>query len=203
MKKMIMILMMVFTMVTGLFAYEPKKECATIKGNKVYYEETYDVHKTWTKTRMWSYKIKSGKFIYYKSATFDYMWCELCNLRESYDLNLYIASFKDEKCSTCAFIEEYKSAYENNELSEEEMKQYEALVAIHGSANDLTSSVEGKSTHAETATKSYYEVCANGDKEKAIFEIPFVTEENWKTITKEELLDKILAFIEEVKAEAK
>ena len=38
---------------------------------------------------------------------------------------------------------------------------------------------------------------------KAVNKMPFVTEENWYTITKEELLDKIRTFVEEVKAENK
>lgn len=202
MKKIIMVMMMVL-MMAGLFAYEPKVECAKVKGDRIYYEETYESSYRNTKTRHWSYKIKSNKFIWYYCASFDDMWSTLCGYRESYNLSLKVASFKDETCSTCAFIEEYKSAYENNELNEEEMKQYEALVALHGSANELASSVEGKSTHAATATKSYYEVCANGEKKHAINEILFVTEENFLTITKEEMLAKIYAFIEEVKAENK
>ena len=42
MKKIMMVLMMVFAMITGLFAYEPKKECTKVKrnGDVVYYEKT-------------------------------------------------------------------------------------------------------------------------------------------------------------------
>ena len=202
-KKMMMVLMMAFTMMTGVFAYVPKKECVTVKGNKIRYEETYVDGGIFKKTRMWTYKIKSGKFIYLKSGTFDSMWDRLCSLREDYDINLKVASFKDETCSTCAFLEKYKSAYENGELNETEMKQYESMVNLHGAANNLKGAIEGKPAHAKTATKSYYETCANNQKMKAINEIPFVTEENWYTITREELLDKIRAFNEEVKAENK
>lgn len=199
MKKMIMVLMMVFTMIAGLFAYEPKKECVTVKGNKVRYEETYKGFVS-TKTRMWTYKIKSGKFIWSKSGTFDFMWSSLLQNRERHDIYLNAAKYKDETCSTCAFIEKYKSAYENGELNETEMKQYESIVNLHIAANNLKGAIEGKPAHAKTNTKSYYEVCANDEKMKAINEIPFVTEENWYTITRGELLDKIHAFIEEVKA---
>lgn len=193
-----MILMMVFTTMIGLFAYEPKKECVTVKGNKVQYEETY-TYACFTKTRMWTYKIKSGKFIYLRSGTFDSMWSSLLQNRERYDIYLKAASFKDETCSTCAFLEKYKSAYENGELNETEMKQYESIVNLHGAANNLKGAIEGKPAHAKTGTRSYYEVCANGEKMKAINNMPFVTEENWYTITKEELLDKIHTFVEEVK----
>ena len=202
MKKMMMVLMMAFTMMTGVFAYVPKKECVAVKGNKVRYEETYEGFVI-TKTRMWTYKIKSGKFIYQKSGTFDSMWSSLLTNRERYDINLKAASFKDETCSTCAFLEKYKSAYENGELNETEMKQYESMVNLHGAANNLKGAIEGKPGHAKTGTKSYYEVSANGEKMKAINEMTFVTEENWYTITKEELLSKIRTFVEEVKAENK
>ena len=202
MKKMFMILMMAFTMMAGLFAYEPKKECVTVKGNMIQYEETYDGFCS-RETRMWTYKIKSGKFIYLKSGTFDRMWSDLLQCRERHDIYLNASKYKDETCSTCAFLEKYKSAYENGELSETEMKQYESLVEAHLAANNLVSTIEGKPAHAKTNTKSYYEVCANDEKMKAINKMPFVTEENWYTITKEELLDKIRAFVEEVKAENK
>lgn len=196
-----MILMMVFGL-SAVFAYEPKKECTTVKGNKIQYEETYDGFCS-RKTRMWTYKIKSGKFIYLKSGTFDGMWSDLLQCRERRDIYLNAAKYKDETCSTCAFIEKYKSAYENGELNETEMKQYESIVNSHIAANNLKGAIEGKPAHAKTGTRSYYEVCANDEKMKAINNMPFVTEENWYTITKEELLDKIRAFVEEVKAENK
>ena len=203
MKKIMMVLVMAVTMMTWVFAYVPKKECVTVKGNKVRYEETYVDGGIFKKTRMWTYKIKSGKFIYQKSRTFDYMWDSLLTNRERYDIYLKAASFKDETCSTCAFLEKYKSAYENGELNETEMKQYESIVNLHGAANNLKGAIEGKPGHAKTDTKSYYEVSADGEKRKAINEMPFVTEENWYTITREELLGKIRAFVEEVKAEKK
>lgn len=201
MKKIVMV-MMAFTMMAGLFAYEPKKECVTVKGNKIRYEGTYKGF-VYTQTRLWSYKIKSSKFIYLKSGTFDSMWSDLLQCRERHDIYLKAASFRDETCSTCAFLEKYKSAYENGELNETEMKQYESIVNLHEAANNLKGAIEGKPAHAKTGTRSYYEVSANGEKMKAINKMPFVTEENWYTITKEELLDKIHAFVEEVKAENK
>ena len=193
---------MVFTMMAGLFAYEPKKECVTVKGNKIRYEGTYRSF-VGPHPCLWTYKIKSGKFIYLKSGTFDRMWSDLLQCRERHDIYLNVAKYRDETCSTCAFLEKYKSAYENGELNETEMKQYESIVNLHGAANNLKGTIEGKPAHAKTGTKSYYEVCANDEKMKAINKIPFVTEENWYTITREELLDKIHAFIEEVKSENK
>lgn len=200
--KKITLFIMTLMMAGSLFAYEPKKECVAIRGNKVQYEETYPGFCI-TKTRMWTYKVKSGKFIWFRSGTFDSMWDELLTNRERHDIYLKAASYRDETCSTCAFIEKYKSAYENGELNKTEMKQYESIVNAHQAANNIKSSIEGKPGHAKTGTKSYYESCANSEKMKAINTMPFVTEENWYTITKEELLNKISTFIEEVKAESK
>lgn len=193
-----MVLMMVFGL-SAVFAYEPKKECVTVKGNKIRYEETYKGF-THPETRMWTYKVKSSKFIYYSCSSFDDMWSNLLQCRERYDIYLKAASYKDETCSTCAFLEKYKSAYENGELNETEMKQYESMMNLHRATNNLKGAIEGKPAHAKTGTKSYSEVCANDEKMKAINNMPFVTEENWYTITREELLDKIHAFVEEVKA---
>ena len=195
-----MIMMMVFGL-SAVFAYEPNKECITVKRNKIRYEETYKGC-VYPQTRTWSYKIKSGKFIYLTSGTFDSMWSDLLQCREGHDIYLNAAKYKDETCSTCAFLEKYKSAYENGELNETEMKQYESIVEVHLATNNLSSVIEGKPVHVKTNTKSYYEVCADGEKMKAINKMPFVTEENWYTITKEELLDKIHDFVEEVKVEA-
>lgn len=186
-------MMTTLTMMAGLFAYEPKKENVTVKGNKVLYEETYK-YSVFTDTRRWTYKVKSGKFIYLKSGTFDSMWSDLLQCRERHDIYLNVAKYKDETCSTCAFLEKYKSAYENDELNETEMKQYESMLKLHLATNDVKGAIEGRPAHAKTATKSYYEVAANDEKMKAINEMPFVTEENWYTITREELLDKICAF---------
>lgn len=197
MKKIVSLVFLVMA-AASVFAYEPKSECISVKGNKVSYEESYDWHTVSTCTRMWSYNKKSGKFTYYRSGSFESMWTDLLSLRETYDLNLKVAETKDDTCSTCAFIEKYKSAYENNELNEAEMKQYESLVKLHGSANDLASSIEGKAAHAKTATKSYYETAARSAKEKAIEKIPFVTEENWKTITEAEWMESLQKFLSEL-----
>ena len=197
----ITLFLMTLMMAGSLFAYEPKKENVTVKGNTVQYYETYTKYCTFTDTRMWTYKVKSGKFIYFRSGTFDDMWSDLLHSRESYDICMKAASYKDETCSTCAFLEKYKSAYENGELNETEMKQYEAMVDLHQAGNNLKGAIEGKPAHAKTGTRSYYEVCANGEKSKCVNKMPFVTEENWYTITKEELLSKIRTFVEEVRAE--
>ena len=39
MKKMVMILMMVFTMMAGLFAYEPSRDCFKVSDDMIYYRE--------------------------------------------------------------------------------------------------------------------------------------------------------------------
>ena len=196
MKKMFMIFM-AFTMMTGLFAYEPKKDNVTVKRDKVLYEEAYVVGGTFTKTRKWTYNTKSCKFTYFTAATFEDMWNALLAHRERYDIYLNTAKYKDDTCSTCAFIEKYKSAYENGLLNDIEMKQYEDIVNLHKSSSELKSTIEGKPAHAKTATKSYYETCANDEKRNAVNRIPFVTEENWLTLTKEEWNEMLINFCEE------
>ena len=109
--KKIALFVLVTVMAGSLFAYEPKLECVTVKGNKIRYEETYKGF-VYTQTRRWAYKIKSGKFIYLRSGTFDSMWSDLLQCRERHDIHLNVAKYKDETCSTCAFLEKYKSAYE-------------------------------------------------------------------------------------------
>lgn len=204
MKKILTVLMMVVMMAGSLFAYEPKVECATVdkRGNIKYFETYYESCINPNESRYFTIK-KNGKFIYFRSGTFESMWDDLERARDGHFLSLHIAKYKDDTCSTCDFLNKYKSAYDNNELNETEMKQYEAIVKLHGSANDVASSIEGRTAHAETGTKSYYELCAKEEKEKAINEIPFVTEENFLTLTKAEMKTKIWAFIEEVKAESK
>lgn len=191
----IVFFIMTLMMAGSLFAYEPSKENVTVKGNKVQYEEIYTKYWTFTGTRRWTYNTKSDKFIYGKTGSFDRMWSDLLQYRERYDIYLDVAKYKDDTCSTCATIEKFKKAYENNELNSDEIAAYKALEALHGSANELKGSIEGKPTHAKTATKSYYETSANDEKTKAVNEIPFVTEENWKTITKEEWLESLKYFV--------
>lgn len=193
MKKIIAVLITLMVAVSA-FSYEPNKDNVTVKRDKVLYEETYVVGGIFTKTRKWTYNTKSGKFTYFTAATFDDMWDSLLTNRERYDIYLNAAKYKDETCSTCAFLEKYKSAYENGELSKDEMKQYESMVNLHQATNNLKGAIEGKPAHAKTATKSYYVVCADGEKREAINKIPFVTEENWLTITEEELCEKLNDF---------
>lgn len=83
------------------------------------------------------------------------------------------------------------------------MKQYESLVEVHLAVNNFKSAIEGKPAHADIGTKSSCEASANGEKMKAINNMPFVTEENWYTITKEEWNKMLRDFVEEVKAENK
>lgn len=197
MRKITMIMMVFMMMVGSLFAYEPKKDNVTVKRDKVLYEETYVVGGIFTKTRKWTYDTKSCKFTYFTAATFEDMWNALLAHRERYDIYLNAAKYKDDTCSTCAFIEKYKSAYENGELNEIEMKQYENIVNLHQSANELKGAIEGKPAHAKTDTKEHWQVSANSEKRNAVNEIPFVTEENWLTLTKEEWNEMLINFCEE------
>lgn len=68
---------------------------------------------------------------------------------------------------------------------------------------DLTNEVNGTNETYEEHASNHLQECAWYVKRTAVISIPFVTEENWYTITREELLNKMRAFVEEVKAENK
>lgn len=127
MKKMIFALMMAFTMVAGLFAYEPKKENLTIKGNKItYYEKTEPYYSSWLQVK--EYEKDYHKWVISKSHSVE----------------------------QCAHY--YFSILKNN-----------------------------RGPH------KYDEFVKTGC-EASINYIPFVTEENWLTITEEELCEKLKDF---------
>ena len=181
MKKILVVLMMTFTMVAGLFAYEPKKECAKVKrnGNVVYYEKTelYDENgfKPDPEARGWDGCKTSQdyvKWVIRKGYTVDqlveYKYGLLQNLRD-----IYRRFLKD---------------VESQELSNADIAYAEAYNKINGSdipAEDLCARVSLE--------------LAGYKKRTAIISIPFVTEENWLTLTKEEMRAKMYAFIEECK----
>ena len=182
MKKMMMVLMMAFTMVTGLFAYEPKKENAKVKrnGDVIYYEKTepYDIYgsKPDPKARGWDGSkttIDYDKWVIRKGYTVeqlvDYEYERLDNLRDSY-FYFMRKSMKPDVSNASIALTNLVNTINGTNLTTEEFES-EVLLEL-----------------------------AECEKRTAIVSVPFVTEENWKTITREEMLDKIHAFIEEVKA---
>lgn len=178
-----MVLMMVFTMVTGLFAYEPKKENAKVKrnGDVIYYEKTepYDIHgfKPDPKARGWDGSkttIDYDKWVIRKGYTVDqcvdYNYKQLEGFRGGYKFHMKEADHP-EVTSLTKFIV------------------------------DLTNEVNGTNETYEEHASNLAQECAWYQKRTAVISIPCVTEDNFLTLTKEEMLARMLDFVEEVRAD--
>lgn len=177
---MITVLMMVFTMVAGLFAYEPKKENAKVKrnGDVVYHEKTelYNMYGSKPDPRC---PVDSDQ---------DYVrWV----IRKGYTVNQLVEY-------EYGLLEHLRWLYSYN------MKRVESPV-VEGYTKtivDILNEINGTSeTYEEHTTKRALE-SAWRVKRTAMLSILYVTEDNFLTLTKEEMLARILDFVEEVKAEA-
>lgn len=180
MKKIFMILMMVFGL-SAVFAYEPKKENAKVKrnGDVVYHEKTelYNRHGSKPDPR---YPVDTDQ---------DYVrWV----IRKGYTVDQLVEYKYD-------LLEHLRRLYSYN------MERVESPVVagytkvIVDALNEINGTNE---TYEEHATKSALERawCV---KRTAAVSIPYVTVDNFLTLTKEEMLARMLGFVEEVKAESK
>lgn len=158
MKKIITVLMVVFTMVS-VFAYIPKKDCVKVKRNKIKYYE---------KTEVWNLfgEEPDPKDTGFFGDSRDYeCWVidKDMTVERSVDINY-------------KFLEKYREIYK-------EKMEWEEYYSLRNMLR--------------FAKMSEHE--AFNSKKAALISVPFTTEENWLTITKEEILTKMKAFIEEVK----
>lgn len=185
MKKMMIVLMMVFTMMTGVFAYEPKKENAKVKrnGDVIYYEKTalYDTlgGKPDPKARGWD-----GR-----KTTLDYdKWV----IRKGYTV---------EQCVNYNYdlLEHFRRGYVYNMQLVDNPK----VEGFHKTIVDALNEINGTSETYEEHVVNNAQERAWYEKRTAVLSIPCVTEDNFLTLTKEEMLARMLDFIEEVKAENK
>ncbi len=180
--KKIMIFIMFLTMMTRLFAYEPKKECAKVKrnGDVVYYEKTelYDYYggKPDPKARGWDGWKTSHDYVkwsIYKGYTVerlvDYEYKRLESLRDSYLHFKIKAKYPDVS---------------------------NAGIALTNCFNKINGT---NITPEEYASKTAIEL-AEYEKRTIILSVPFTTEENFWYISKTEMYCKMKAFIKEVKA---
>lgn len=179
-----MILMMVFSL-SAAFAYEPKKENAKVKrnGTVIYYEKTapYDTlgGKPDPKARGWD-----GS-----KTTLDYVrWA----IRKGYTVNQFV----DYKYSLLEYLRRSYS-YNMKCIEKPEVESY--IKTIVDSLNEINGTSE---TYEEHVVKMALER-AWYVKRTAVLSIPYVTEDNFLTLTKEEMLARMLDFVEEVKAENK
>ena len=178
-------ILIAFTMMTGLFAYEPKKECAKVKrnGNVVYYEKTelYDWYggKPDPKNLCRWYNLYSG-------TTYDY---EKWVIRKGYTVEQLIDyNYRHLKSIRDSYIY-CMSQTKNPDISD-------ANIAIVNCINKIDGT---NITPEEYASKTWLRL-AEDKKRTVILSIPFTTEENFLTITKEEMLARMLDFVEDVKA---
>lgn len=178
---MIMILVAAFTMMSGLFAYEPKKENAKVKrnGDVVYHEKTglYNIYGSKPDPR---YPVDSDQ---------DYVrWV----IRKGYTVNQCVEYKYD-------LLEHLRRSYSYN------MKLVESPV-VGGYTKvivDALNEINGTNETCEEHTTKMALESAWCVKRTAVVSIPYVTVDNFLTLTKEEMLARMLDFVEEVKAENK
>lgn len=176
-----MVFMAAFTMMAGLFAYEPKVECAKVKrnGNVVYYEKTapYDTNGFKPDPKYGSDCIR------------DYdKWV----IRKGYTVNQCVEY-------NYSLLEHFRWGYKYS-MKKVDKPEVTSLTKI---VVDFTNEVNGDSETYEEHTANLARESAWYKKRTAVISIPFVTEDNFLTLTKEEMLARMLDFIEEVKAENK
>ena len=185
MKKVFVLMTMAVTMVTGVFAYVPKKENARVKrnGDVIYYEKTapYDElgGKPDPKARGWD-----GR-----KTTLDYdRWV----IRKGYTV---------EQCVdyNYSLLENFRRGYSfyMKRVEEPEVTSLTKIVV------DFKNEINGTSETYEEHRINRARESAWYKKRTAILSIPFVTEDNFLTLTEEEMLARWLDFVEEVKAEKK
>ena len=185
MKKIMMVLMMAVTMMAGVFAYIPKKENAKVKrdGSVIYYEKTdpYDTlgGKPDPKARGWD-----GR-----KTTLDYdRWV----IRKGYTVDQCVDYNYD-------LLEHFRRCYLQCMESAEKPEVESYTKVIVDALNEINGTCETYEEHASNRARerAWYE------KRTAVLSIPFVTEDNFLTLTKEEMLARWRDFVEEVKAENK
>ena len=179
MKKMFMILI-AFTMMTGLFAYEPKKECAKVKrnGNVVYYEKTglyhiYGLEPDPEDTGLYGNSRDYIKWVIRKGYTVDML--------VDYEYKM-LERFRD---SYFYFI---------NKVGNPDISN--ANIAIVNCINKIDGT---NITPEEYASKTLLKL-AEREKRTAILSVSFVTEENFIYMNKTDMYRKMKSFIEEVKS---
>ena len=175
-----MVLMMVFGL-SAVFAYEPKKENTKVKrnGSVIYYEKTELYNRYGSKPNP-KYPVDSDQ---------DYVkWV----IRKGYTVNQLVEYRYD-------LLEHLRWSYSYNMKLVESPKVEGYNKAIVGALNEINGTSETYEEHvANNARERAWYV-----KRTAVLSIPYVTVDNFLTLTKEEMLARMLDFVEEVKAENK
>ena len=148
MKKMVMVLMMVFTMVAGMFAYEPNKELFKVYHNTIsYYEEVEP--------------------------------------QDSFNGKRYIIVLNTDNIKNEAYFHyDRLDAYRTS-----------CLVTLGLYTNDRVR-YDAKCSDEQIAKVKEY-------KNRAINEVPFITEENFDTITEKQYVRKFTKYLKKIKKQNK
>ena len=190
MKKIITVLFAVLAM-SSMFAYIPNKKNVEIKGKKqTYYYKYFDFG---IKTSTFTYNTKSGKFTFFTSGDWEYMWNEVDRLRDYYILCWKLAErYPEHNNSLLNYINEYKEKEAKGLVKEWEKRKYEAIVNLEESQ----SKIAGENFPDDCTSASYQRREAKDAMEKVINKYPFFTEENWFTLSWEEWKEMAKDFLE-------
>ena len=204
MKKIITVLM-VLMVATSMFAYIPKKDCVKVKGNKIKYYEKADVCNLLAEEAE-PKDIGLSGFI---KICVEWVIDKYVTVERNVDINYKI-------------LEKYREQYRKNiEKSEKEFKiakawidyikqpdlegNFDSLGLYNYELNNILTEEEYYldekiyQAYGFSSSACQYKHKAFINRKDALTYVPFTTAENWLTITKEEMLTKMKAFVEEVK----
>ena len=193
MKKIITVLFAVLAM-SSMFAYIPKKDCVKVKRNKIKYYE---------KTEVWNLfggepDPKDTGFFGDSRNHEAWFIDKDMTVERSIDINY-------------KFLERYREGYRKNIERAKESLEKTKHIDLENVDDSLKNSKEWNIILGTNYTDEeiyirhmlkfvkMHEHEASNYKKSALISIPFTTEENWLTITKEEMLTKMKVFVEEVK----
>lgn len=154
MKKMFMVLMMVFTMVAGLFAYEPKKEYLKVDTYITEYEE----------------EVKVEADVLYSDFLLD-----------------------DNRCFTRRFF------FKSEELEYGAEENYLKLLGSRAEVEYLKKQKKLYKRYKKDYLVGSTESSIEEEINEAVYEIPFVTRENFYKISKRKYMKMFINYMESLK----
>ena len=155
MKKILMVMMMVFAMMVGLFAYEPKKECFDVSTSITTYKEE---------------GVKVEADVLYKDFLLD-----------------------DNRCFTRYFC------LRLGELEYEAEKNYLELLRSRTNAEHHKKQVKLYKRYKKDSLVKLTEGYIEKEITEAVYEIPFVTRENFYKISKRKYMKIFINYMESLK----
>lgn len=155
MKKILMIMMMVFTMIAGLFAYEPKKECFEVSTNITTYKEE---------------GVKVEADVHYKDYLLD-----------------------DNRCFTRYFC------LRLGELEYEAESNYLKLLRSRNRVEHYKKQKKLYKRYKKDSLVKLMEGYIEEEITEAVYEMPFVTRENFYKISKRKYMKIFTNYMESLK----